>query len=66
MNVLRRQQQLARILLVHGVSAEIRFDPRDGFAIVLDDPRQLVAVTALIAKYLPGAARVGFDPAQGA
>ena len=54
MRTLRHQQQIARVLLAHGISAEIRLD----LSVVVDDPRQLVAATALMAKYFPGAARV--------
>lgn len=58
MQALRQQQQLARALLAHGISAEIRIQPDAAATVVLDDPRQLVTATALMAKYFPGAARV--------
>ncbi|HEX7906720.1 MAG TPA: hypothetical protein VF534_01325 [Paraburkholderia sp.] len=58
MRTLRHQQQIARALLVHGVSGEIRVTEANEIAVVLDDPRQLVKVTALMAKHFPGATRV--------
>lgn len=57
MSTLRHQQQIARVLLLHGISGEIHFTETSAF-VVVDDPHQLSAATALMAKYFPGAARV--------
>lgn len=52
---MNRQQQIARALLARGISGSVSADCR---TVVVDDPRQLDAAIAMMAKHFPGVARV--------